>query len=41
MVSDGSGGTSKLGKKNHILAVYNEIHMAHRISPYSPNYTDF
>lgn len=28
-------------KKNHILAFYKEIHMAPRISPQSPNYTDF
>lgn len=35
MVSDGSGGKPKLGKKkkNHILAVYEEIYMAPRISP--------
>lgn len=34
MVSDGSGGKPKLGKKKiTILAVYKEIHMAPRISP--------
>lgn len=38
MVSDESGGTTELGKKNHILAVHKEMHLAPRTSP-SPQVT--
>lgn len=41
MVSDGSGGTSELGKKNHIVAVHKEMHLAPRTSPQPSSNIDF